>query len=86
MGPDGLLPEGSSVTWIIQEKFESEVWIWSAETYTAVLRTAGFEDVEFFGMTVPSQFVFDREAMEHISARIITPPVIGVKARRPVNS
>jgi len=84
VGPDGLLPEGSSVTWVIQESFESEVWIWSAETYTAVLERAGFEDVEFFGMTVPSQFVFDREAMEHIKNRVITPPVIGVKARRPV--
>ena len=53
------------------------------ETYVEVLEAAGFVDVEWFGMTVPPQFVFNREALEHLMARINPAPVVGLKARRP---
>lgn len=47
------------------------------ETYIEVLEAAGFVDISWFGMSVPESMVFDREAMEHIMARIHPAPVIG---------
>uniref|UniRef100_A0A7S0ZZT4 Methyltransferase domain-containing protein n=1 Tax=Noctiluca scintillans TaxID=2966 RepID=A0A7S0ZZT4_NOCSC len=83
VGVDGMLPEGTSVKWVFANGFESEVWIHHPKTYEAAFLKAGFVDVEWFGFTVPPQFVFDKSSVEYLAPRILEPPVLGIKARRP---
>eukprot|EP00038_Savillea_parva_P010497 m.190750 g.190750 ORF g.190750 m.190750 type:complete len:265 (+) comp18111_c0_seq1:162-956(+) len=84
VGPDGLLPEGSKVTWVFDgSDFQSDVWIWHPATYIHAFTRAGFEKVEFFGFQMPSQWLFDKSKRAWLQPRIMTPPVIGIKATRP---
>ena len=46
VGPDGMLPDGSEVTWVFPKTgFESTLWLWHPSTYLAAFEAAGFVEV-----------------------------------------
>ena len=71
------------MTWVFGDVFRSDVWIWHPSTYEAAYKKAGFVDVEFFGFQVPPRWLFDKATVEWLRPRVMTPPVIGIRARRP---
>merc|ERR1712066_1087207 len=84
VGPDGLLPEGSQITWVFSG-FESVTYIWHPKTYQSFFELAGFVDFEFFLFGVPPSIAFDKKKIESLGPRILCSPAIGIKARRPAN-
>ena len=80
-GDTGLLPEGSAVQYLFNGS-SREVWIWHEHTYREAYQEAGFIDIELFGFGVPSKYLSSKKAAG-IRNLILTPPWIGICARRP---
>eukprot|EP01060_Flectonema_neradi_P010352 TRINITY_DN17441_c0_g1_i1.p1 TRINITY_DN17441_c0_g1~~TRINITY_DN17441_c0_g1_i1.p1 ORF type:complete len:276 (+),score=48.17 TRINITY_DN17441_c0_g1_i1:44-829(+) len=84
-GIDNDEEDGFLLQWhfVKPSPFVSEVWVWKPETYETIIREAGFVDFEWWGFSVPTQFLGDAKALAHITAAVMTPPNCGFSARRP---
>ena len=84
---DGSVNEGDGfeLEWHFEKPapFVSRVWVWSAQTYEEVVREAGFVDFEWWGFSVPTQFLGNEKVLAHITPAVMTPPICGFSAKRP---
>lgn len=83
-----LVVDGQEVEWRFSEpaEFTSVVNVWRPETYESIFKQEGFVDIEWFGLTMPVEFLGNRQQQERLSPIVTHPHVVGIKARRPESS